>query len=722
MMNTTASLKSASDRKELYVLIVEDSLLDAGLMVRELKSLGYSILWRRVDTAAALREALSSQPWDVVLSDYAMPHFSSLEALNILKAGGLDLPFILVSGTIGEEIAVEAMRAGAHDYLLKDRLARLGPAVERELREAEGRRARKQAEHQLASRAAELIALNKLARQVSVDLKVAAVIETALAHTLEAVTPDLVVLFVKEGDGLNLRGIYPGDRLNGGGDIPAHRVGECLCGLAVRQGEAVFSENIHTDSRCTLDDCKQAGICSFAALPLEGGGEILGVVGIATTSTRNFAEQATFLEALANEVAIGLRNAILHEKVQEHAQELEARLIQIKQGEQERANLQRQLQQLQKMEAIGTLAGGIAHDFNNMLTPIIAGTETAQAKIPADHPAQSCLRYVIQAGLRARDLVQQILTFSRRSEDERMPLNVIPVVKEVTKLLRASIPSTIEMRQVLAAPRDTVFANPTHIHQIVMNLCTNAAHAMREGGGILEIGITNEILDESAACRYPEVAPGEYLVLTVRDTGHGMDSMTKERIFEPFFTTKGRGEGTGMGLSVAHGIVVGCGGTISVESEPGRGSIFRVMIPCIREKPVLVGESREAPMTGSGRIMFIDDEALIAEMYQEMLGSLGYEVEAFTDPARALEALGADPSRFDLVITDQTMPGMTGLQLIQAIRRLGFDIPIILCTGLGGGLSPDTTAGLGVREFLMKPIPRVQMARAVDNVLRTRYA
>jgi two-component system cell cycle sensor histidine kinase/response regulator CckA len=318
-------------KKSLRVLLVEDSEEDAFLIKRALRQESFDPIIGRVETPEAMRAALARQAWDVVISDHKMPRFSGLAALQLLQDGGLDLPFILVSGTIGEETAVAAMKAGAHDYVMKDNLARLAPAVERELQEAEVRRARRQAERALQQRVEELDKLNALSRRVSASLSPDQVVEAALEEIVEAIVPDLVILYLRQEDELRLQGVYP-DTFER--QMPhAKRVGECLCGMAVSEGEPVYSTRISDDPRCTLSECKQAGMHSFAALPLFQGTNILGVLGIASTRERDFGRQAAFLRAVAAEVAIGLQNALLHQQVQTHVSELEKEVTQRKKAE-----------------------------------------------------------------------------------------------------------------------------------------------------------------------------------------------------------------------------------------------------------------------------------------------------------------------------------------------------------------------------------------------------
>jgi PAS domain S-box-containing protein len=377
---------------------------------------------------------------------------------------------------------------------------------------------------------------------------------------------------------------------------------------------------------------------------------------------------------------------------------------------------ERQLRQSQKMEAIGTLAGGIAHDFNNLLTPIMGYTEMAVMSEP-ETAVRQYLDEVLKASRRARDLVQQILTFSRQSDKALRPVRFGPILKEVLKLLRASLPATVEIRQEIRTERDGLQADPTEIHQVLMNLCTNAAHAMRERGGVLTVQLNELTVDRFARGELARLAPGPYLELVVSDTGAGMDKATQERIFEPFFTTKKSGEGSGMGLSVVHGIVTALKGLIAVESEPGKGTTFRLFFPRLEEAPAPAEEAAQAVPGGTERVLFVDDEPNIAQLMQELLTSLGYRATVFTSSPEALQAFRADPGAFDLVITDQLMPQLNGSELAREVTRLRPGLPVILCTGFSRTLSQEEAEAVGITEHIMKPVVVRQLAEALRRAL-----
>jgi PAS domain S-box-containing protein len=392
-----------------------------------------------------------------------------------------------------------------------------------------------------------------------------------------------------------------------------------------------------------------------------------------------------------------------------------------KRAEQEKAELEAQIRTTQKMEAIGTLAGGIAHDFNNILVPIIAYTDIVMATEAPGSATWQNLQEVYKAANRAKELVKQILTFSREREHETCPVQLVPVVKESLKLLKASLPSTIEVSQRLEAEGVTVLADPTQIHQIVMNLCTNAYHAMREQGGIMEVTLSEMDIGDLDDTSDGRLSPGPYLVLTVSDTGPGMDQATMERIFDPYFTTRKHGEGTGLGLAVVLGIVKKYGGDIKVYSEPGQGASFQVYFPVLGKAEVSLNAILStSPVLGDERILLVDDELQIAESLRKVLEFHGYRVTAKTSSVAALEAFRLAPQDFDLVITDQTMPHLTGDQLVLEIKKIRQDIPIVLCTGFSNTIDEIKARTLGIDAFLMKPVLRKELVETIKNVLDAR--
>ncbi len=404
-------------------------------------------------------------------------------------------------------------------------------------------------------------------------------------------------------------------------------------------------------------------------------------------------------------------------RVQERTAELLGANENLRKEMDERTRLEDQLRQVHKMEAIGTLAGGIAHDFNNILAAVIGFAEMVEDDLPRDGKSTLRIQRVLKAAYRGRDLVKQILAFSRKTDVMRSPLSLSPLLEETVHLLRASLPSTIEIILSMEAASDTVLASPTEVQQIIVNLATNASFAMAEKGGTLGISVTNVDFRPDSPVLSEDVKPGEYVQLAVTDTGHGMEPHVMKRVFEPFFTTKGVGEGTGMGLAVVYGIVKGLNGSVLVESKPGMGSTFRVSLPITRTDEKSKTGKRQAVPRGSEHILFVDDEELLMEWAKDTLERLGYTVTACNDSTEALTLFSSGPYRFDLVIADQTMPKLTGISLAGKILALRPNIPVILCTGHSDSVSPEKAKKAGVKEFLMKPLGRQELASAVRMVL-----
>ncbi|MDX2454367.1 PAS domain S-box protein [Desulfosarcina sp.] len=388
-----------------------------------------------------------------------------------------------------------------------------------------------------------------------------------------------------------------------------------------------------------------------------------------------------------------------------------------KEYEAEREHLELKLQQAQKMEAIGTLAGGIAHDFNNILGAILGYSQLTQMHTADNARVQGYVGNIFKASERAKGLVEQILTFTRQGKSQKVPCDIAIVLKEVVKLLRASIPSTIEIVQKIPSNLGTIVADQTQIHQVLMNLCTNAAHAMEARGGKLTVTLENRPVNENTAASGDDLPSGRYLQLSVRDTGSGMDKSVVDRIFDPYYTTKAVGEGTGMGLATVHGIVNDHDGRILVASVPGEGSVFRVLFPVLENPAEMVSSQPASYPRGTERILFVDDEELLVKVGVEMLNDLGYHAVGTTRASQALETFKARPDGFDLIITDMTMPDMTGDQLATQILLLQPGIPIIICTGFSKRISSELVSSLGIRALLMKPVTVQELSRTIRDVL-----
>ena len=642
--------------KPLRLLLVEDSEDDAELMMLELRRAGFVPLATRVETAEAMSAALRAEPWDLILADYRLPSFSGLAALDLYHESGLDIPFFIVSGTIGEELAVEAMRAGAHDYLLKGNLTRLGPAITRELREAQVRRARQQDRDRL-------MVSEQRFTTIFHDSPVAILISDVVNGRIIDANPAALAL-----SGYAREEVIGHDTVELGVFASAEER-RALVRQALDRGPGNALElrvrNKRGDPTTIL--------ISFSLLALDGQNRLLSIV-----------------------------------------QDITAR----KRAEETRQSLEAQLHQAQKMEAIGTLAGGIAHDFNNILTGILGNVQLAEIDLASDHPARTYLSDALKACNRARDLVTQILTFSRRREQQRVVIRLGPVVNEALRLLRASLPATIDIRSDIDDNSPPVLCDPTQMHQVLMNLGANAAYAMREAGGVLAVSLRAVEVESTMIAQHPQLVNGRTVCLSVRDTGCGMDAATRERLFEPFFTTKGPGEGTGLGLAVVHGIMVNHEGVIVVDSRPGAGTVFHLYFPVIETaEPEPAAVPRPLPRGSGQRILFVDDEPAVVQLCGRMLLKLGYRPLVFTSPTEALAAFRENSAEIDLVLTDLTMPEITGIELARQVYALRPGLPLVIASGHLQADDANQARALGVRHFVEKPFSLGALAENVHQAL-----
>ena len=464
-------------------------------------------------------------------------------------------------------------------------------------------------------------------------------------------------------------------------------------GNARLQVESLISsgpDNIDTIDRIVPKQIEDQAL-SIKRLPFEGDSDTI-ILLITDTTEREHAK-------------------ISLQSYQDHLESL----VQERTSDLKRAN--ETLQQIQKLEAIGTLAGGIAHDFNNMLSAMIGYMELSQIKDNADKQ-QHYINQALEVSNRAKEIINQILIFSRHHEQERKPVLIEPIIRKEIKLLKSLLPSTIRITQTIADTSTVILADVTQIQQVLMNLCTNAFHAMRESGGILEIRLDREKVKPENIPHPLNLSAGDYVKLSVCDSGHGVDAAIISRIFDPFFTTKGPGEGTGLGLSVVYGIVRDHKGVIDVASEPGKGTTVSVYLPVIVSEAPAQKQAPGQIAGGSERILFVDDEATMVEVVVSMLTSLGYHLTARRNSVEALELFRTRPDDFDLVITDMTMPHIRGDELARKMLNIRADIPIILCTGFSEMITEEKAMSIGIRRFMMKPLYMKDLAKAIREVLK----
>lgn len=754
----------------LHVLVVEDLEDDMLLMLRELRRGGYTVDYVRVETSADMQAALDRQSWDIVIADYTLPNFSAPEALQLLQRQQRDLPFIIVSGTIGEETAVKAMKAGAHDYITKGNLTRLVPAVERELREAQERQKRHEAEQALRESEERF---RQLAETSPVGIFRAS--KDGLCVYVNDRWCEITGWSADEALGTGwIKALHPDDR----DSVPG-----------------VWNEAVQHQTMFRLEYRYQHpdGEVSWVigqALPERSGGTICGYVGTITDITEHkqaeqkIKEQAALIDIASDAIFVrDFSNRIIfwnqgaerlygwstaealerdvctlfgQKQINQDRDMLQAVLEQGEwQGEfykqnkagdevivdtrctlvrdesgqprsiltvdtdiTEKTRLETQFLRAQRLESLGTLASGIAHDFNNLLTPILAISQLLPLKLPQlDEQNQQLIQIVEDNVKRGADLVKQILTFARGGDGKRVPLQIRHLISEVVKVIRQTFPKTIEIR-VLLATTDlwTVSADPTQLHQILMNLCVNARDAMLNGG-VLSVSAENVLIDEAYVRLNPEAHLGSFVVITVADTGTGIPEELLERIFDPFFTTKEVGKGTGLGLSTTLGIVKNHGGFIKVYSEAAHGSQFKVYLPATKKDVTsIVAE----PMLLSGHnelILIVEDEPSIQEVTKATLEECNYRILTARDGIEAISLYAEHKHDISLVLMDIMMPSMDGLTAVRTLQKLNPNVKVVAMSGLATNSQLAQAIGTSVKAFLPKPYTTQNLIETVQNVL-----
>lgn len=790
------------------ILIVDDEIELLAALCEMLTDQGYETVGR--GSAYEALTLVQEQDIDLLLSDLMMPEMDGIALLRAALDIDPHLLGIIMTGQGTIQTAIDAMKVGAFDYILKPfKLQALLPILGRALQVRQLRMDNVQLR--------ETVAIYELGQTIAYTFDVDTIVHNVVDGAMQQVngteaclmlpTPDGKELFVAAIRGKDHAALY-GTRAS-----RAHSVVEWVA----RHREPLTCHGTINDVWVTSRP--GSAVSTTIVLPMMAGGTLVGVLSVATARRhRSFTPgQVKALSMLANLAATALANAAMYRQVRQSEERyrsvteaaadaiisvdshgtilswnrgaqtifgytpeeiigqplvllmperyreacirglarlettgerhlhgkavelygrkgdcsefpIELSLSHWRTGEDlffgaiirditQRQRLETQLRQAQKMQAIGTLAGGIAHDFNNILGIICGYTELALLGMQQDSNVWKDLRRVLSAGQRARDLVRQLLAFSRQTEIEHTPLQLHLLVKEGLTLLRAVLPSTVTIQQTIDDGTDAVLADPTQMHQVLLNLCMNAAHAMRDTGGVIEVCL--DLVDFTAdnPPPAPTLSPGPYVRLSVRDTGYGMTPEIMERIFEPFFTTKSKEEGTGMGLAVVHGIVTNHGGAIAVESAPEQGAMFTVYLPRLVSATPTAVSAEEAPPTGQERILFVDDDEALAYLGQAMLQHLGYTVVACTESRVALDTFRATPQAFDLVITDYTMPGITGEALAREVRRIRADIPIILCTGFSETITAESARGLGIDAFLLKPVTLRALSLVIRQVL-----
>jgi len=635
----------------LRILHLEDDANDAEIVRDVLKSGGIACQVTRVETRDDFVASLERGGHDLILADFSLPSFDGLSALRIALENCPDVPFIFVSGTLGDDVAIDAVKTGAMDYVLKERLSRIVSSVHRALREARERAERKQAEQQLRRSEAFLAEGQRISHTGSWGwtLSCGKLVWSEEQYRILGFEPGQAEPSVE----LFLTAVHPEDR---------SRIRETL-------EEATQAKRSYAmDYRVVLPGGSIRHLRSVGRpVPTEAG-EVGEYIGITTDIT-------------------------------------------------DRVHTDARLRQAQRLEAMGTLAGGIAHDFNNILGAILGYGQRALRDAPQGSRLHRDLESVLAAGERGRALVDRVLTFSRAGAGERIAVHVEGVVREALDLVAAKAPQGIAIETALQAGRAAMQGDPTQVHQVVMNLATNAIQAM-PSGGTLRVSLTTARADAARVATIGTIAATDYIVLEVADTGTGIPPAILDRIFDPFFTTKEVGVGTGLGLSLVHGIVMEVGGAIDVASTVGSGTTFTVYLPRAGDAVDDVADEEEAVPLGAGqRVLVVDDEEPLVRLATETLEGLGYVPVGFTSSAAALAAFRADPKAFDAVITDERMPGISGSALIQEVRGIRRSVPIVLVSGYVGGIVARRAYNAGANEVLKKPLSARELATSLARVL-----
>ncbi|MBX3728434.1 MAG: response regulator [Candidatus Sumerlaeia bacterium] len=764
----------------LRILIAEDSEDDALLVVRTLRRAGMAIDWHRVETVDELRRALRDGAWDVVLSDYSMPRLDGLKALTIVRGHDMDVPFIVVSGSIGEELAADVIRAGAQDVLMKDRLDRLAGVLERELADARLRR-RHRTDADALAESQERLQLALDATQDGIwDLRFdgnrhffSDRMYTMLGY--EPVSPEETPAFLYEHmhpeDIETVRTTFETFVASGGdffsfdlrmraADGSWHTIlsrAKCLGRDA--EGRALRIVGTHTDITDRVQAEWQIARLSAvveqspnSVMITEPDGTIVYVnpsfeqvtgyrseeaVGKTPRLLKSGRHAPVFFRELWQTITAGevwhgtivnrRKDGTLYQEETEISPVRDPRgriagFVAIKRDVTDRMARDAQRRQSQKMEALGTLAGGIAHDFNNILQGILGYTEMAAEDLPRDSVPRAHLDEVMMGGQRAAELIRQILAFSRQSEQTRQPIQLPGIVREALRLLRSILPASVRIAADIAPDCALVMADPVRIHQLVMNLGTNAAQAMRDKGGTLHVRLELAEISTATPTLSCELEPGPHVRLVVRDEGHGIEPAVLERIFEPYFTTRQTTGGSGLGMAVVHSILMDHRAGIRIESEVGVGTTFTIDFPAtdrgsVREDQPDTPAPEPAPQAPLRRVLFVDDEESLVRLAQAGLPRFGFAVHATTSSTQALRVFRENPDAFDAIVTDLAMPDLTGIELAGQIRILRPGMPILLYTGFSDRADDERIGGVNVTRFAHKPIVLRKLAEEIRGML-----
>lgn len=759
--------------KLLRVLNVEDSERDAKLLTRHLSKAGYDLTLERVETSAEMKTALQEKEWDIILCDYVMPNFGALAAIDVLKENGLDIPLIIISGTIGEEKAVEAMLAGANDYLMKDNLARLVPAIERELQDVKNRNYQRQSEIALRKSQERYRHLLDTANEgvliTNADLKITYVNQQLLQMlglTREEVLGESVLILLEDTSEVEQRLQQRIKGVKEQFDFQLRRKDGSLLWVIVNSSPIQDEDGNFAGVLSMMTDISQRKNAEEKLVQSEAryrllfdnnphpmwvfDKETLGFLEVNDAAIHHYGySREEFLSKTikeirpvedvpilmqflsSNELKFKFTGSWRHQKKDGTIIEVEvtthdftfnkrpARLV-LAQDVTEKRNLEQQLRQSQKMEAIGRLAGGISHDFNNMLTAIKGYSDLALRQLTSKDPLRYNIEEIIKASDRSTDLTRQLLAFSRKQILEPKIIDLNLIIMELEKMLERLIGEDIKLSTVLEESIGSVRADPGQIEQVIMNLVVNARDAMPDGGNLI-VETKNVYLDEDYASCHIAVVPGNYVMLAVSDTGIGMDAETQSHIFEPFFTTKEMGKGTGLGLSTVYGIVKQSEGNLWVYSELGHGTSFKIYFPHVedatQEKSSVSKKDKESNHQGTETILLVEDEELVRNLAKRILETFGYQVLAAPDGKVALSICEFYENDIHLLITDAVMPEMSGRELTIRISKMRPEMKILYMSGY----TDKAAVEHGILEegynFIQKPFMPTDLAAKVRKIL-----
>jgi PAS domain S-box-containing protein len=745
----------------IRVLIAEDNPADAEVILYELQAAGFEPEWERVDSESDYLDRLDSR-LDIILSDYEMPQFNGLRALELLQERALEIPFIIISGNIGEDLAVSAMKEGATDYLLKDRLARLGLAVNQAMEQSRLRRERKQA----------VGALRLFRTLVDQSNDAFEIVDPETARFLDVNEKACLELGYTRAEYLTLR-VFDIDPQVEESSWPRVLEGIRTAGFLSREGFhqrkdgstfpieinakwvrlerdylVVVVRNITERKRIEERMREQAAMLDRAHDAIivheihsrritfwNQGAERLYGWSAAEADGRDAAKLIFVDPSVSDSVITALLRSgewrgeyrQLTKAGKELTVSVHATLVRDSQGEPKSAlvinidmtaqkNLEARLVRAQRMESIGTLASGVAHDLNNILTPILMSVPVLRLDLTAEQREEIVSTIELSAG-RGVQIVKQVLTFGRGVEGEKYPLQVNSVIREVVKIIRETFPKNIEIQSVLDPDLWPVLGDATQIHQVLLNLCVNARDAMPEGGE-MRLRSNNLDVDPSYASMLPEALPGPHVVVEVSDTGSGITPEVVERIFDPFFTTKGLGKGSGLGLSTVLGIVKSHGGFIQVSTEVGKGTTFQVYLPASPDQETPADTARtDIPMGHGEFVLVVDDEASVRDAARIALETAGYRVLLASDGTDALAVFATNADNVAITLTDLMMPFMDGVALTRVLRVLKPDLPIIASSGLGEKVQLADLKAMNVQAILHKPYGAGTLLRAIDEAL-----